>query len=211
MQQQTPEWFQARLGKATASRMADIMTRTKNGFSAKRRDYLIDLCVERLTGQTKNHYVNSAMQWGIDHEADARFQYEVTTGAIVEEAGFVEHPTIANTGASPDGIVYPDGIVEIKCPESTTHFETLLHRKVEDKYSWQIQWQLACTQRAWCDFISYDPRYKPAMRLCILRIARNDDLIKLMQLEVKVFLDEVDNLLDQLFRAQKGVEYDIVK
>jgi putative phage-type endonuclease len=209
--QQTPEWFEARLGKATASRMADIMTRTKSGYSAKREDYLIDLCVERLTGQTKNHYVNAAMQWGIEHEAEARIAYEAHTGAIVEETGFIDHPTIRNTGASPDGLIYPDGIVEIKCPESTTHLETLLHRKLDDKYNWQIQWQLACTQRAWCDFVSYDPRYKPAMQLFIARVARNDELIKLMQLEVRSFLNDVENLISQLTGAEKRTDYDIVK
>jgi hypothetical protein len=151
------------------------------------------------------------MQWGIEHEAEARIAYEAHTGAIVEETGFIDHPAIKNTGASPDGLIYPDGIVEIKCPESTTHLETLLHRKVDDKYNWQMQWQLACTQRAWCDFVSYDPRYKPAMQLFIVRIARNDELIKLMQLEVSSFLDDVQNLISQLTGAEKRTDHDIVK
>jgi putative phage-type endonuclease len=198
MEQQSDEWFASRLGKATASRMADLMAKTKNGYGASRGNYMTELVLERLTGQRAEGFTNAAMQWGTQIEPDARAAYEFRTNNEVEEVGFIDHPTIPMSGASPDGIIGSDGLIEIKCPNSSTHIDYLLTGMVPRKYELQMQWQMACADRAWCDFVSYDPRLPANLSLLIKRIDRDDDLITQMELEVVEFLTEVDQTVKTL-------------
>lgn len=197
MDQRTPEWFAARLGKVTASRVADVMARTKTGESASRKNYLAELVVERLTGRPAEGYTNAAMQWGIDTEPQARAAYEMDTGDTVTEVGFVNHPDMF-AGASPDGLCGDDGLVEIKCPNTATHIETLLSGEIPAKYVTQMQWQMACTGRQWCDFVSFDPRLPGKLQLFVKRCLRDDELIGKMETEVAAFLCEVGAKVDAL-------------
>ena len=157
MEQRSDAWFAARLGKATASRISDIMARTKTGYSASRANYMAQLVVERLTNRKEESYTNAAMQWGTETEPLARSAYEVAKDVLVQEVGFIDHPEINMSGASPDGLVGDDGMVEIKCPGTATHIETLLNDTVDGKYQYQMLWQMRCAGRKWCDFVSFDP------------------------------------------------------
>lgn len=198
MEQRSEEWFSARLGKVTASRIADVCARTKTGWGAGRKNYMAELVAERLTGTRHEGFTNAAMQWGTDQEPEARVAYEFYRDATVIEVGFVPHPSIAETGASPDGLVRDDGLVEIKCPNTATHLETLLGAELPQKYFYQIQWQLACTERQWCDFVSYDPRLPESMRMHVERVKRDDDMIRDLEAEVVAFLNELRETVDRL-------------
>ena len=192
MIQGSPEWFAARTGKVTASRIADLMARTKTGYSTSRANYLAELLTERLTGVSSPSYSNSAMQWGTDQEPFARQAYSAHLGVDVFEVGFVDHPEIGMSGASPDGLVGNDGLVEIKCPNTATHIETLLGDAIPNKYVLQMQWQMACTGRQWCDFASFDPRLPERMQLHVQRVNRDNGLIVDVEVEVATFLAELD-------------------
>jgi putative phage-type endonuclease len=174
------------------------MAKTKSGPSASRANYLAQLVTERLTGTVADSFSNAAMQWGTDHEPQARAMYELETGNTVMEIGFAIHPTIEMSGASPDGLVGDDGLVEIKCPNSATHIATLLGGKPDGKYVKQMQWQMACTGRAWCDFVSFDPRLPDAMQMTIIRVDRCAETIAEMEAEVTAFLAEVENTVAEL-------------
>lgn len=191
MDQRTEEWFAARLGKVTASRVADVVARTKSGYSTSRANYMAELVAERLTGKKGDSYSNAAMQWGTEQEPFARAAYESAKGVLVQEVGFVPHPTIADAGASPDGLVSTDGCVEIKCPFTATHIDFLMDGVVPDKYVTQMQWQMACAGRLWCDYVSYDPRLPERMQIKVLRIMRDNVLIKNLEDEVQKFLMEL--------------------
>jgi putative phage-type endonuclease len=210
MEQRTDDWFQARLGKVTASRVADVVAKTKNGYSASRENYMADLIVERLTGQKASSFSNAAMEWGTEQEPNARAAYSARTGELVEEVGFIDHPTIAMSGASPDGLV-GEGIVEFKCPNTATHLEYLLAGKVPEKYVTQLLWQMACTGRQWADFCSYDPRLPKHLQLFIVRVpnaeqrasivqsfAIRDQRIAKLETEVRKFLAELDDKVKKL-------------
>lgn len=190
--QGSPEWFAARCGRVTASRVADVVARTKTGWGASRANYAAELIAERLTGFTAPGFSNSAMQWGTDQEPVARAAYEARTGVTVDLVGFVDHPEIAMSGASPDGLIGDDGLLEIKCPNTATHLDTLLSETVPGKYVTQMQWQMACTGRAWCDFASFDPRLPANMALFARRIERDVSLILELESEVAAFLAEID-------------------
>ena len=198
MEQRTDDWFAARLGKVTASKIADVMATTKTGPSASRKNYMAQLLTERLTGQKADSYSNAAMQWGTDTEPQARAMYELETGCDVVEVGFIDHPVIAMSGASPDGLVGDDGLVEIKCPNTATHIETLRGGSIDKKYVLQMQWQLACTGRQWCDFVSFDPRLPSAMQLYVARVERDATLIAAMESEVASFLAEINKAEEEL-------------
>ncbi len=198
MEQRSPEWFAKRLGKVTASRTPDVTAKTKTGRSASWATYMGELIAERLSGVTAEKYTNAAMQWGTDTEAEARAAYQFETATLVAEVGFVEHPTIGMAGASPDGLVGTHGLLEIKCPNTATHIETLLGQSVPSKYVTQMQFQMACTGRKWCDFISYDPRLPEAMRLFIKRVERDDKAIAELEKQVVEFLSELDAKLASL-------------
>lgn len=196
--QRTPEWFAARLGKATASRVADITAKTKSGYSTSRANYAAQLIAERLTGVAQESYVNAAMQWGIDTEAEARRAYSFYRDAEVVEIGFTDHPAIPMAGASPDGLIGGDGLLELKCPITATHISTLLAGRIDGKYLAQMQFQMACTGRQWCDFASYDPRLPETMRLFVCRVERDDELIANIEGEVSAFLAEIDETVARL-------------
>ena len=196
--QGTPEWFAARLGKVTASRVADVIAKTKTGYSASRANYMAELIAERLSGARSEGFTNAAMQWGTDKEPDARAAYCFMRDVDVAEVGFIDHPTIAMTGASPDGLVGDDGMLEIKCPNTATHLETLLGGVVPAKYFSQMQWQMACADRQWCDFASYDPRLPEPMRLFIQRVPRDADWLRSTEEDVAAFLAELDAKIDAL-------------
>lgn len=198
MQQRTDEWYQERLGKVTASRIADLTAKTKSGYGASRANYMAELISERLTGCTASNYTNAAMQWGIDHEPEARAMYSFIKDVEVIEIGFIPHPKIENSGASPDGHINDDGSNEIKCPNTATHIETLLSQKIPAKYIKQMQWQMACSGRKWCDFVSYDPRLPTNLQIWIKRINRDDKLINEIENEVKIFLSELESKIIQL-------------
>lgn len=198
MEQRTEDWFAARLGKVTASRVADVIAKTKTGYSASRDNYMAQLVVERLTNTQAESFTNAAMQWGTDQEPFARAAYEVATGVMVEETGLVDHPTIPMAGASPDGLVGEDGLVEIKCPNTATHIDTLLTQTVPAKYITQMQFQMACTGRQWCDFASFDPRMPQKAQLFVKRVMRDEAFIKEIELEIKKFLSETSAKVEQL-------------
>jgi putative phage-type endonuclease len=200
LEQRTPEWFATRCGKVTASRIADLMAKTKSGYSTSRANYRAQLVVERLTGVVEQSYCNAAMQHGIDTEAEAREAYQQHMLCTVEEVAFVAHPKIDMAGASPDGLVGDDGMVEIKCPNTATHIETLLGGTVADKYLKQVQFQMACTGRVWNDFVSYDPRLPETMRLFVQRVPRDDAMIAEIEAEIVSFLAEVDATVEALTR-----------
>ena len=196
--QYSPEWFAIRLGKVTASRVADVVAKTKTGWGTSRANYQAQIIAERLTGVAQESYTNASMQWGINTEPHARAAYEFGTDTEVVEIGFVEHPKIAMTGASPDGLVGADGMLEIKCPNTATHIDTLLGQKVPEKYIIQMQWQMACAGRKWCDFVSFDPRMPEAMRLFVARIDRDDKRIAELEKDVTDFLMETGRKVREL-------------
>jgi putative phage-type endonuclease len=190
--QRTDDWYRARLGKVTASRMGDLLATTRSGFGASRANYMAELLVERLTGVPTEKFASSAMAWGTEKEPDARAAYEFELGVEVSEVGFIDHPTIAMAGASPDGLVGDDGLIEIKCPQTPAHLDLLLGHKIPQKYEQQMQFQMACTGRQWCDFVSFDPRLPPDLRLFIKSVPRDDAMITAMEKEVTDFLAELD-------------------
>ena len=189
--QRTEGWHSDRLGKVTASCLHKVMARTKSGPGADRANYLAQLVTERLTGQPTETFTNAAMAWGVETEDRARAAYEFKHGAAVIETGFHDHPAIPLSGASPDGLVGDDGLIEIKCPNTATHITTLRGGPMDRKYLYQVQWQIACTGRAWCDFASFDPRLPLPMQLHVDRIERDDVLIAELEAEVTTFLAEV--------------------
>lgn len=190
-EQRTDDWFSDRLGKVTASAVYKVMARTKTGYGADRANYAAQLVTERLTGTKADSFTNAAMQWGIDTEAQARAAYEFHLGYTVSETGFHPHPTIEMFGASPDGLCGDAGLVEIKCPSSATHIATLMGDGIDRKYMLQMQTQMACTGRDWCDFVSFDPRLPLEMALHVRRVQRDDALIAEIENEVTTFLAEV--------------------
>lgn len=190
--QRSPEWFAARCGSLGASQLADALAKTKSGWGASRANLRAKLVVERLTGQQEESFTSAAMQWGVDKEEEARIAYSFLTGRNVVEVGLYKHPTIIGTHASPDGLVDDDGCIEIKCPNSATHIETLKSNLVAHKYLLQMQWQMRCADRQWCDFVSFDPRMPDHLMLYIQRVQRDDDMLATLESEVGAFLAEVD-------------------
>lgn len=198
LQSSAADWAAARLGKVTASRVADIIAKTKSGYSTSRANYAAELVAERLTGANHATYTNSAMQWGVETEPHALAAYVFLTDATVAPAALVDHPCIPLAAATPDGFVEVDGLVEFKCPNTATHIDTLLGGAVPGKYITQMQWQMACTSRAWCDFVSFDPRLPEEMRLFVQRVQRDDILIGELEREVEGFLEEVADTVTRL-------------
>jgi len=204
MEQRSPEWFAARLGKVTASRVADVIAKTKTGYSASRDNYMAQLVCERMTGVQGESFTNAAMQWGTDQEPLARAAYEAAQDVLVDETGFVIHPRIQEAGASPDGLVGMFGLIEIKCPNTATHIETILSDKVPGKYITQMQWQMACTERDWCDFVSFDSRMPEGLQLFIKRVKFDPIYVKMLEYEIQEFLDELETKIKNLNERKNG-------
>jgi len=193
--QGTPEWKSARAGIVTASRINDVMAKIKTGEAAARRDYRAQIIAEILTGTPQDpDYENTAMIWGKEQEPNARSAYEMAQGVMVQQVGLVLHPALDRSAASPDGLV-DDGLLEIKCPKTATHLNYLLENRVPKEYENQMLWQMACCERAWCDFVSFDPRLPEDMQLFIKRFSRNEARILEITEEVKLFLSEVDSVI----------------
>jgi len=197
IEQRTEAWHIQRLGRVTASRLSDLLAKTKSGYSASRNNYMTQLVLERITGARAESYSNAAMIHGVEQEPFARAAYEAHTGQMVEEVGFVPHPDIEAAGASPDGLVGDDGMVEIKCPSSSTALECWLSysqgaNPVDAKYYAQMQWQMRCADRSWCDYVVFDPRMPAKAQLFVYRVERNADWLKTTEEEVLKFLAEVD-------------------
>lgn len=201
MDQQSADWVKIRLGKATASRVADIVAKTKTGYSASRAKYAAQLVCERLTGVKADSFTSAAMTWGVETEAEARAAYSFMYNVDVREVGFVDHPLLEMAGCSPDGMIGEDGLLEVKCPETHTHIETLLSAKVPEKYITQIQWQIGCTGRKWVDYVSYDPRLSEEKRLFVRRVHRDPERIAELEAEVGKFLAEVEDTIVRLNAA----------
>lgn len=199
MVQGTDAWYAARIGKVTASRVCDIVARTKSGVSASRAGYLGEIVAERLTGQSAaSEYLNEDMRRGLDLEPAARFMYEVWTGQIVQTVGLIDHPRMPMCAASPDGTVGDDGLIEIKAPRTHVHIEYLLSGKPPAKYLPQMGWQCICTGRAWCDFVSFDPKMPPLLQLFVVRYMPDIGYLRELEAEVSAFIGEVDAKVEAL-------------
>jgi len=202
IEQRSDEWFKIRCGKVTASRVSDVIAKTKSGWGASRANYMAQLIAERLTGEVADSYTNSAMQWGTDHEDEARTAYEFYQNENVQEIGFVKHQKL-ESGASPDGLVGKDGLIEIKCPNTSTHIQTLLDQKIPKKYETQMLWQLECTGRKWVEFVSYDPRMPENLKLFVRRFERDDERLDEIRAMVADFIGELENKLTALEKLEK--------
>lgn len=191
-------WHLMRLGKITASRVNDVVAMIKTGEAATRADYRIELVCERLTAKPTEGFTNSHMERGIELEPFARTAYEIATATFVDQVAFVDHPRLKNTGASPDGLVGNDGLIEIKCPAVKTHIKTLVDKKAPSKYMNQMQWQMACTKRLWVDFVSYCPELPENMQLFVKRVERDNGIIAELEAKVLEFDEEVKAVIQQL-------------
>jgi len=189
--QGSDEWRQARCGSLGASDIADMVARTKTSWGASRANLAARLIAERLTGVPAETYQSAAMAYGIETEPAARVAYAFLHDAGVTEVGIVRHPTIAHAHASPDGLVTSEGLLEVKCPNSSTHIDTLLGAPIEARYIKQMQWQMACTSRRWCDWVSFDPRLPEPMQMVVKRVVRDGEMIAELEREAVVFLAEV--------------------
>lgn len=197
-EQGSPEWHAARCGSLGASSIADMMARTKSGWSASRANLAARLVCEQLTGTASETYTNAAMQWGSDMEPRARELYEFMYDVEVQQVGLVLHRTIDRAHASPDGMVGDAGLLEIKAPNSATHILALEGKPIDDRYIKQMQWQMCCTGRLWCDFCSFDPRFPAEMQLHVRRVHRDDVLISEIEREATSFMKEVGSTVSRL-------------
>ena len=195
MEQGTEEWKLARLGKVTASRVS--AARAKKGTAA-RADYIADIITERLTGSPIESYTNAYMEWGTANEPLARAAYEIKTGVWVEQVAIVNHPTIESFAASPDGLVWTDGLLEIKCPKTSTHLNWMMKGEPPTEHKHQMLAQLACTGREWVDFVSFDPRLPEHLQLFVVRFQPDRKDIEELEKDVMTFLEEVDTMQRKL-------------
>ena len=195
--QGSPEWFAVRCGKITASRLGDIMRKTKWGESTYKSKVRLELAIERITGKSVSSVVmNQAMRDGVDREPDARTLFEAITGKDVALCGSFDHPTIHNTSASPDGLLRDENaVLELKCPTHATHAKNLMSDKMPKNYIYQVQWQIACTESDYAYFASYHPDYPKDLRLKWVKVERDDDVIKSLEDEVKAFDISIEDLI----------------
>lgn len=198
VEQGTPEWFAARLGNVTASRVADVIAKTKSGYAASRDNYMAQLICERMTNTVAESFSSPAMQWGTETEPLARAAYESLADVLVDEVGYIAHPTIERAGASPDGLIGVFGLLEIKCPNTATHIDTLISEKVPTKYITQVQWQMSCTGRTWADFVSFDPRLPSGLQMFVKRVEFDAEYVAMLKEEVIKFLAELDAKISKL-------------
>lgn len=202
--QETSEWMAARAGNFTASRAADLMARTRSGPSASRANLIATLAVERITGECVTTYTNAAMQRGTELEAEARDAYSFERAVTVTETGYVAHPTLARVGASPDGLIDDDGLVELKCPASMQkHLDALRSGAHAHEYRWQLQHQLMVTGREWVDAVSYDPRYPDGLQLAIVRVQRDEKAIAELVSAIQTADPEVESIVTELGERMK--------
>lgn len=201
MEQGSPDWLMARAGLVTASRISDVMAQIKTGEAASRKDYRAQLVAERISGNPSPSFTNAAMQWGTENEPFARAAYELKFDVTVDQVALIRHPEIVFSGASPDGLVDGDGLVEIKCPNTATHIKYCLAGKPPADYQNQMLWQMECTGRQWCDFVSYDPRMPEDMQMFVVRFDRDQERIDKIREEVIKFLGEVEAEIESLIKV----------
>jgi putative phage-type endonuclease len=204
LEQNTPEWLVQRVGMVTASRVCDVTTKLKSGkYSAAREKYLMDVICERLTGRAQDHFCTPAMERGIETEPRARAAYEIATGLDVEDGGFWIHDQIEWFGASPDGLVGPDGLFEAKCPTTAQHLCYLEEGVVPTDYRPQMLAQMSCTGRKWCDFVSFDDRLPSSLQLFIVRFEPKPEEITEIETEIRLFLEDALLKLGKLANCVK--------
>lgn len=204
IEQNTPEWLQMRIGIVTASRVADVQAfLKKGGESQKRRDYRYEIVTELLTGRSAEHYVTPAMEWGLEQEPLAKAAYEIKLAEEIRDGGFWLHDRISKFGASPDGLIGENGLIEVKCPTTSTHIEWMIAGVLPEDYQPQMLAQMACSGRKWCDFVSFDPRLPKPMQLFVRRFAADEARIGEMEKDVERFLDEVAETLTLLAQARE--------
>lgn len=197
-EQRTAEWYAERLGKVGCSRLADVLATTKTGESATRRNYMAELICERLTGQRADSFTSADMQWGIDTEPLAKQAYTLKTWEAITEHGGQEHLTIPGFRGSPDGLIGLDGGIEIKCPKTATHLDTLLNGTIKRDYLLQMAGYVSIFGRDWWDFVSYDPRLPDNLALYVKRFYRADLPVDEVENGVKKFLEELDEKIKAL-------------
>lgn len=194
--QGTSEWLQIRCGKVTASKIGHVLAKKD---TQKYRDYLTVIVLETLTGKPCQEGFNSKdMEWGTEQEPFARIAYEMKSGNMVQQVGFIQHPEIERAGASPDGLIDEDGMVEIKCPKSSTHLDTIITGKIPNEYQNQMLWQMECSGRKWVDYVSFDPRCPNRLQLFIKRFERDDERNEAIKKAVKEILNQVDEMIIKL-------------
>jgi len=208
IEQGSEEWFAQRLGKVTASRVRDVMAKTKSGPSTSRKNYMMELLCQRLTGQREEGFTSTAMLRGIELEPLARSAYEIETGEMVKEASFVVHPSYDDLGASPDGFVGEHGLIEIKCPNTAQHVACLRSGEPDSKYWWQMQCQMYCSGALWCDFVSFDDRMPEELQLFVVRVDRDEQAISTMMDDVLEFLGELQAIENEMAKKCEGKKYE---
>lgn len=205
MEQRSPEWFAARCGKVTASRLYDVMARTKSGYAASRQNYMAELICQRLTGKQEEGFTNAAMMRGTELEPVAREMYALNEfDAVISEVGLIDHPTITGFAASPDGLVNDDGLVEIKCPNTWTHLQALKTGAPKRQYLLQMHAQMMCTGRKWCDFVSFDDRLPPELAYFKTRINFDEVLAAEIEQEVVKFLAELETEIQNITHQESA-------
>lgn len=205
MLQRSPEWFAARCGKVTASRLYDVMARTKSGYAASRQNYMAELICQRLTGKPEEGFTNATMMRGTKLEPVAREMYALNEfDAVISEVGLIDHPTIAGFAASPDGLVNDDGLIEIKCPNTWTHLQTLKTGVPKRQYLLQMHAQMMCTGRKWCDFVSFDDRLPPELAYFKTRINFDEVLAEEIEQEVVKFLTELETEIQNITHQESA-------
>lgn len=205
MEQRSPEWFAARCGKVTASRLYDVMARTKSGYAASRQNYMAELICQRLTGKPEEGFTNAAMMRGTELEPVAREMYALNEfDAVISVVGLIDHPTIAGFAASPDGLVNDDGLIEIKCPNTWTHLQTLKTGVPKRQYLLQMHAQMMCTGRKWCDFVSFDDRLPPELAYFKTRINFDEVLAEEIEQEVVKFLTELETEIQNITHQESA-------
>lgn len=206
--QGSAEWFQARCGRITGSRLTDVMAYLKSGKGEMkcRADYRMDLVAERLTGLTEDQFCSREMKWGTSHEEDARVAYEMAMDTLVQPVGFAVHPTMDYSGASADSLLEADGILEIKCPKTTTHLAYRMAGVVPEEYQPQMLWEMVCCECEWGHFVSYDPRLPADLRLFVVRFDYDEKRVAAMEAEVRKFNDEINDVIEKLRNPTSQVD-----
>lgn len=194
--QGSEEWLLARCGKATASEFSSVLAK---GQGKTRESYLRRVVAERLTGKPTETYKNGHMDRGHEQEPYARMAYEATMGCFVEQAGFIDHPTL-KAGCSPDGLVGTDGGAEIKSVIPTVQLNTILAGNYPSEHRAQIQGSLWITGRSWWDFCSYSPDMPEHLRLYVHRVPRDEGYILTLAAEVISFLSDVDRMVELMMK-----------
>ena len=198
--QGSDSWFKARMGKITASKLSDLMKKTKYGESTYKTRLRMELAIERITGKSASpNFMNQAMHDGVEREPDARTLFEAITGKEVALCGSFDHPDVVNTSASPDGLIRgEDAVLELKCPTHVTHAKNLLSDKMPKNYEYQVQWQIACTGSEYAYFASYHPDFPKDLRLKFVKVEKDVKLIAELEKAVREFDVEVEDLINKI-------------